>query len=117
VAATAEELPYGESELELAGLHAVPSAVVRPPRVLESPVAFECHTLQVVRLNPGVAGGGNVVIAEVVHVFLRDDLVDDRWHVDPERLLAIGRLGGTSYCTTRDRFELPRGRQALTAEG
>lgn len=115
MAGAAEVLPYGESEFDLTGLTPVPSRVVRPPRVGESPVAFECRTERVVRLNPGVAGGGNVVIGRVVHVHIADDLVDERMHVDPSRLQAVGRMGGLGYCSTRDRFEMPRGREALAA--
>src|SRR2546426_1051574 len=68
VAACAEPLEYGESEFEMAGLHPTPSTVVRPPRLRESPVCFECRTVQVIRTNPGAPAGGNVVIGEVVHV-------------------------------------------------
>ena len=113
VAAASEALPYGESEYELAGLTPVPSVKVRPPRVAESPVAFECVTREVGRTNPGVPGGGNVVIGEVVQVFVRDDVINERLHVDPERLAAVGRMGGAAYVTTQARFDLPRGRAAL----
>jgi flavin reductase (DIM6/NTAB) family NADH-FMN oxidoreductase RutF len=113
VAAASEPIPYGESEFELVGLTPAPSRVVRPPRVAESPVAFECRTVQVVRTNPGAPGGGNVVIGRVVHVVVRDDLVNERLHVDPARLQAIGRMGGIGYTTTRDRFEMPMGREAM----
>ena len=89
------------------------SRVVSPPRLAESPVAFECRTLQVMRLAPGVAGGANVVVGEIVHVYVRDDIVDEEFHVLPDRLPAIGRLGGLSYCSIQDRFDLPRGRAAL----
>jgi len=115
VAACAEDLEYGQSEFELAGLTPSPSRVVRPPRLAPSPVCFECRTLQVVRLNPGVAGGGNVVIGQVVHVFVRDDLINERLHTDPARLRAIGRMGGLGYTRTRDRFEMPMGREALSS--
>jgi flavin reductase (DIM6/NTAB) family NADH-FMN oxidoreductase RutF len=113
MAGAAEPLEYGQSEFDLVGLHAAPSAQVRPPRVAESPIAFECRTLHIVRLNPGGAGGGNVVIGRVVHVFVRDDLISERLHTDPERLLAVGRMGGTTYTRTRDRFDMPLGRAAL----
>ena len=114
VAGASEPLAYGESEFELVGLTAAASRVVRPPRVAESPYAFECETVQVVRTNPGVVGGGNVVVGRVVHIHLRDDIVNDRFHVDPARVRHIGRMGGLGYCTTRDRFEMPMGRSALT---
>jgi flavin reductase (DIM6/NTAB) family NADH-FMN oxidoreductase RutF len=114
VAAAGEPLPHGESEFELVGLATAPSARVRPPRVARSPWAFECRTLQVVRVNPGAPGGGNVVIGEVVHVHVEDALFDPRGAVDPERLAAIARMGGQRWCFTRQRFELPQGREALS---
>lgn len=113
VSAASEVLPYGESEFELAGFTPAPSRNVRPPRIAESPVCFECRTLQVVRLNPGAAGGGNIVIGQVVHVYAADGVLNDRYHADAARLQTIGRMGGPTYCTTRDRFDLPRGREAL----
>jgi flavin reductase (DIM6/NTAB) family NADH-FMN oxidoreductase RutF len=113
VAAAAEPLPYGESEFDLVGLTPAAATRVRAPRVAESPVAFECETLQVLRLNPGEPGGGNVVVGRIVHIHLADGLVNDRLHIDPDRLAAIGRMGGLGYCRTRDRFEMPMGSAAL----
>ena len=119
VAAAAEPLDFGQSEFDLTGLRPVPSARVGPPRVADSPVSFECRTIQVVRTNPGVAAGGNIVIGQVVHVFVRDDLINERFHTDPARLQAIGRMGGIGYVKTGDpsfRFDMPMGRKALSQE-
>jgi flavin reductase (DIM6/NTAB) family NADH-FMN oxidoreductase RutF len=113
VAGAAEPLAFGESEFALTGLTPVPSSVITAPRVGESPVAFECRTTHVVRLGPGLPHGGNVVIGEVVHVFVADDVIDERYHIDPDKLAAIGRMGGIGYVSTRDRFEIPLGRKAL----
>lgn len=113
MAACAEPLGYGESEFALSGLTAAASTVVRPPRVAESPVSFECRTVQVVRTNPGAASGGNIVIGQVVLVHARDGLLNERLHTDPDQLRAIGRMGGLGYCRTRERFEMPMGRAAL----
>lgn len=113
MAACAEPLAHGESEFALSGLTMAPSRVVKPPRVLESPVCFECRTTQVIRTNPGQPAGGNIVIGEVVHVFVRDDLINERFHTDIEKLRPIGRIGGLGYVRTRDRFDLPMGRSAL----
>jgi flavin reductase (DIM6/NTAB) family NADH-FMN oxidoreductase RutF len=113
VAAASEALPYGESEFDLTGLTMAPSVAVGPPRVKESPVAFECRTVQVVRTNPGAPAGGNIVIGRVVHVFVRDDLINERFHIDPAALDAIGRMGGLGYTRTRDLFEMPMGRDAM----
>lgn len=116
VVAAAAPLPYGESEFEASGLTPAPSARVRPPRVLESPVAFECTTLQVIRTNPGAPAGGNIVLGRVIHIHIRDDLLNERLHTDPAKLAAVGRLGGLGYCTTRQRFEIPMGGPALGTE-
>lgn len=113
VSAASEPLPHGDSEFDLTGLAAAPSRVVQPPRVAASPLAFECRTSHVVRTNPGEPAGGNAVFGEVVHVHVDDAVVDERLRIDPDRLAAIGRMGGTVYCTTRQRFSVPRGRAAL----
>lgn len=113
MAAAAEPLPHGESEFELAGLTPTASVKVRPPRVLESPWAFECETMQVVRTNPTGASAGNLVLGRVVFVHVREEIINERFHIDPERLRAVGRMGGLSYTRTRDRFEMPMGRAAL----
>lgn len=113
MAACAEPLGYGESEFELSGLTAAASTVVRPPRVAESPVSFECRTVQVIRTNPGAPSGGNIVIGQVVHVHARDGVLNQRLHADPDQIRAIGRMGGLGYCRTRERFEMPMGREAL----
>jgi flavin reductase (DIM6/NTAB) family NADH-FMN oxidoreductase RutF len=113
MAACAEPLGYGESEFDLSGLTPVASTVVRPPRVAESPVSFECRTVQVIRTNPGAPSGGNIVIGQVVHVHARDGVLNQRLHADPDQIRAIGRMGGMGYCRTRERFEMPMGREAL----
>ncbi|MCO4773736.1 MAG: flavin reductase family protein [Deltaproteobacteria bacterium] len=116
MSAAAESLPYGESEFDLAGLTEAKSAVVGPPRVAEAPVSFECVTRQIIRTGPGLPLSGNLVLGEVVHVWVRDELLDAALHVDQDALATVGRLGGAVYTTTRDRFPLVRGREALQAE-
>ncbi len=113
MAACAQELPYGESEFDLSNLTREPSKIVKPPRVKEALVSFECETTQVVRTNPGARAGGNVVFGRVVHVRVRDGVMNDRFHLDPAKLAAVGRMAGLGYCTTRERFELPWGAPAM----
>ncbi len=116
MAASAEGLPFGESEFALAGVEAAAATKVTPPRVAGAPVCFECEPLEVIRLAPGKPAGGNVVIGRVLWVHVEDGLIDDRTRIDPAKLAAIGRMAGLGYCTTRDRFELPWGKNALAAE-
>jgi flavin reductase (DIM6/NTAB) family NADH-FMN oxidoreductase RutF len=113
MAASSEPLPHGESEFELTGLTMAPSVMVMPPRVAEAPASFECRTVQVIRTNPGQPAGGNIVIGRVVHVFVRDHLIDQRYRLNADALDAIGRMGGLMYTRTRERFELPMGKEAM----
>lgn len=114
IAAAAEPLPHGESEFELVGLETTPSRRVTPPRLKGSPIAYECRTHSVVRTNPGAPAGGNVVMGEVVHVYVDDGAIDpDRLWIDPAALDLVGRMGGFGYTNTRERFDLIAGRKAL----
>ena len=115
VVACAEPLPHGESEFALAGLTPLPGRRVRAPRPAESPVTFECVTQQVVRMAPGVQGASNLLVGRVVHVHVRDDVLDATGRIDPSLLAAVGRMGGLEYCLTRDRMRMPSGLAALAA--
>ena len=110
MAACAAELAYGHSEWDLAKVTPAPSERVKPARVAESPVAFECVTRQVIRTNGTEPAAGNIVIGEVVAVWVAEGVVNERLHVNPAVLDAVGRVGGPNgYATTRDRFEVKRG--------
>jgi flavin reductase (DIM6/NTAB) family NADH-FMN oxidoreductase RutF len=112
VAVAAEPLPHGESEYELSELTPIPCEMIKPPRVKESPVCFECETMQVIRTNPGKPAGGNVVLGRVLRVHVEDSLLNDRLHTDQESLDLVGRMGGLRYCFTRERFDLRPGKTA-----
>lgn len=105
---TSAHLPYGTSEFEACGVASAPCRIVSPRRVLESPVAYECTTIQVIRTNPGAPNGGNIVLGRVVHVWLAHGVANERLQLDPARIDAVGRMGGFAYTTTRERFEIRR---------
>lgn len=113
VVACAEPLPPDESEFDLSGLTPIAAQTVDAPRLAEARVCFECRTHSVQRFRPGHPGGGNLVLAEVVLIHLEEGLANERFHIDPARLDAPGRLGGFGYCTIRERAEIPPGREAL----
>jgi flavin reductase (DIM6/NTAB) family NADH-FMN oxidoreductase RutF len=101
MAKAGETLDHGHSEFDHAGLTPVPSLVVKAPRVGEAPVSFECRTTHVIPI-----GAARMIIGEVQRIHVRDDLLDARHRIDPDRLLAIGRMAGSDYLRTRDRFEI-----------
>lgn len=105
--ATAGEFPYGVSEFAEAGLTPVPSVVVKPPRVLESPLSLECRLQQLIPVGPGGVGSGTVVLGTVLRFHLRADLYQSG-RIDTSRLKPVARLAGSAYCPVRDVFEVAR---------
>lgn len=99
---------YGASvnEFELAKLTPAPSQIVRPPRVGESPVSFECKLYQILEFSPAPSGG-NLVIGEIVAIHIADAHLKDG-RIDRNSVDLIGRMGGIQYTRTRDRIELAR---------
>ncbi len=101
LARSAAPLPYGTSEFELTGLTPVPSRIVAPPRIAEASVQFECRTTTVVPV-----GSATLLIGQVVWLTVHDDLLDSKGRIDPARLQAVGRMAGSTYTRTTDRFDI-----------
>ena len=104
---TSKELPTGESEAEYAGLHTTPSVKVKPPRLVEAPVAMECKVRQVIPVGSG-AIAANLVIGEVLVMHIDDAVLDEKGRVDPRKLKTVARLGQDYWCHTSDLFEQKR---------
>lgn len=103
---TSKELPPDQSEVELAGLHTVPSQKVGVPRLAEAPVAMECKVRQVVAVGDGPIAG-RLVVCEILVLHVADAVLTDG-RPDPHRLRTVARLGGDWWCHTSDLFRLPR---------
>lgn len=103
---TSGEYPYTVNEFEVAKLTPVPSKLVRPPRVGESPVSFECKLHQILEFSTEPSGG-SLVIGEIVSIHIDDAHLKDG-RIDRNALDLIGRMGGMQYASTRDRIELAR---------
>jgi flavin reductase (DIM6/NTAB) family NADH-FMN oxidoreductase RutF len=104
----AAEVPSEISEFEISGLTPVPSDLVRPPRVAESHVQMECRLLQVLRVSEEPMGG-TLVLGQVLRFHIREGFVTD-FRIDPCKLKAIGRMAGSTYVRTGDRFDMERPR-------
>ena len=103
---TSTPAPRGVDELDLAGLTAVPSRLVAPPRVDESPVQLECRVVTSVELPTTAAADPNtVVFGEVVGVHIADEVIVDGL-VDVRLLRPIGRLGYREYVDVTNSFEM-----------
>ena len=104
--ATSGEYDATINEFELANVTPVPSQAIRPPRVGESPVSFECKLHQIIDFSPRPTGS-SLVIGEVVAVHVHDALLKEG-RIDANALDLIGRMGGMQYSRTTDRFEMSR---------
>lgn len=98
----------GVNEFVKAGFTEVPSVKVKPPRVGEAPVSFECSVLEVVELAQS-PGAGNLIIAQVDMIHVNDDYFT-KGVLDTEKLDLVGRMGGNWYIRAikESLFEIPK---------
>ena len=100
------DFPSEVDEIAAAGLDTVASAKVAAPRLAASPVQLECR--ETVSLSFG-SKHRNLVVGEIVHLHIRDGIVNERLHVDIDKLDLVGRLHGANwYLGLGDRFQEPR---------
>jgi flavin reductase (DIM6/NTAB) family NADH-FMN oxidoreductase RutF len=103
------EVPRGVNEFEIAGLTMEKSDLVRPYRVRESAVHFECRVLQII--ETGLQGGaGTLVICEVLRMHVNPSILEENGKIDPDKIDLVGRLGGDFYVRASGSalFELPK---------
>jgi flavin reductase (DIM6/NTAB) family NADH-FMN oxidoreductase RutF len=103
---TSGEYDADVDEFEMARVGSAPSNIVRPRRVAESPVSFECKLQQILDFNPAPEGG-SLVIGEIVSVHIDERHIKEG-RLDRNSLDLIGRMGGMQYTRTTHRFELVR---------
>lgn len=101
---TSGEWPEDVDEFALTGLTPVPSDLIRPPRVGESPVSMECRRYRVIEL-----GATFFVVGEIVRAHVKDDVLTDG-RVDIAKLRPLARLGGDGYSVVRDVILMARPR-------
>lgn len=91
------EFDKGINEFEKAGFTELKSFIVKPPRVAESPVSFECKVKEVIPLGDS-GGAGNLIICEVLLMHVKDEVMDEQGRIDPYKLDAVARMGQDYYC-------------------
>ena len=103
------EYDKGIDEFNKSGFTPVKSVKIRPMRVAESPVQFECKVREIIEIS-GLPGSGNLVICEIVHIHLDENILDINGSIDPDKIDLIGRLGGDYYVRTSgvSKFIIPK---------
>ncbi|WP_291275871.1 flavin reductase family protein [Flavobacterium sp.] len=90
------EYPDGVNEFEKAGFTMLASDLIKPFRVAESPVQFECKVNEIIALGDQ-GGAGNLVICEVVKIHIREEVLDENNMIDQHKIDVVSRLGGNWY--------------------
>ncbi len=102
------EYADGVNEFLKAGLTMLPSEVVRPFRVAESPVQFECRVNQIISLGDE-GGAGNLIICEVVKLHIEESVLDENGNIDQYKIDLVSRMGANWYSrSNRGLFEIPK---------
>ena len=90
------EYPDGVNEFVKSGLTMLPSDMVKPYRVAQSPVQMECRVNEIIALgNQG--GAGNLIICEVIKIHINENILDDNKMIDQNKIDLVSRLGGNWY--------------------
>ena len=90
------EYPDGVNEFLKSGLTMLPSDLIKPYRVAESPVQFECKINEIIALGDQ-GGAGNLIICEVVKIHIHENILDDQNRIDQHKIDLVSRLGGNWY--------------------
>lgn len=102
------EYPKGVNEFEKAGFTMLKSDKVKPFRVAESPVQFECIVKEIIKLGDE-GGAGNLIICEVVKLHITEEILDDDNNIIQEKLDLVARAGGSYYSRAKNGFfEIPK---------
>ncbi|TSD66026.1 flavin reductase family protein [Inquilinus sp. KBS0705] len=96
VSLSSVEYPIGVNEFIKSGLTELPSQMVKPPRVAESPVQLECVVKEIISLGD-TPGAGNLVIAEIKLIHVKPDILKEDGSIDQEKIDLVARLGGHWY--------------------
>lgn len=91
--------PYSSNEDEFvkSGLTAIPSELIKPFRVKESPVQMECKVTEIKELGQE-GGAGNLIICEILKIHIDESILDDKEMIDQHKIDLVARMGGNWYC-------------------
>jgi flavin reductase (DIM6/NTAB) family NADH-FMN oxidoreductase RutF len=106
---TAQSVSPEVDEFELAGVESIPSVIVKPLRVKESPITFECELVHHYFLEDHKHGGACVIIGRIVMMHFDDSVLLDNYKINLENYKPISRLAGSNYARLGELFSIKRG--------
>ena len=101
---SARSIPYGTDESSIKGIHWIPSKKIKPFRIQEAKISFECTLERIVTVSEG-PDAGNLILGRIQLVHVQDNLLQNEREVDWRGLDVLGRLSGNRYCGVRSVIE------------
>jgi flavin reductase (DIM6/NTAB) family NADH-FMN oxidoreductase RutF len=90
------EYPAGVDEFKKAGFNKLPSELVRPFRVKESPVQMECRVREIIETGTG-GGAANLIVCEILLMHISEDILNEEGMIDQHKIRLVGRLSKNWY--------------------
>ncbi len=99
----------GVNEFIKSGLTPIPSLKIKPPRVKESPVSYECQVIQIIETGKS-GGAGNLIICEVIAAHFKNDILNENGTINTKKIDTVARMGDNWYCRAHGEslFEVPK---------
>ncbi|WP_445454530.1 flavin reductase family protein [Flavobacterium sp. 25HG05S-40] len=105
---TAQSVPSDVDEFELAGVTPIPSKKIKPMRVKESPIAFECELVHHYFLEDHKHGGACIIIGRIIMMHFDDNVLSDNYKINLENYKPVSRLAGSNYAKIGELFSVKR---------
>ena len=105
---TGQNVPHDVNEFELANLTPVASVKIKPPRVQESPISFECELVHHYTLENHKFGGNTIVIGRIVMFHFKEEVLLENYKINLENYRPVSRLAGASYSKIGEIFDIKR---------
>ncbi|RRJ93480.1 flavin reductase family protein [Flavobacterium macacae] len=105
---TGQNVPHDVNEFELANLTPVASVKIKPPRVQESPISFECELVHHYTLENHKFGGNTIVIGRIVMFHFKEEVLLENYKINLENYKPVSRLAGASYSKIGEIFDIKR---------
>ncbi|MFM9987264.1 flavin reductase family protein [Flavobacterium sp.] len=105
---TSQSIPSDESEFELAGLTPIASVKVKPMRVKESPITFECELVHHYSLENHKFGGATMIVGKIIMMHIDESVLLDNYKINMNTYKPVARLAGSNYSKIGEIFSIKR---------
>ena len=105
---TSQSIPSDESEFELAGLTPIASVKVKPMRVKESPITFECELVHHYSLENHKFGGATMIVGKIIMMHIDESVLLDNYKINMDTYKPVARLAGSNYSKIGEIFSIKR---------